>query len=209
MYVLYLTPKCQCFDLLPMPCNASLTDSCTASLYYVPREPKNIKEAAFLLNVPSYAINVTTDGFLIGVLCECPAEHREFIWHTMYSVQFGDTWKLISEKFGLLVLEKPEKHLLATLTVTLDFWCGCVEGMDLVTYTIQQGDTLYGICSRFGVDMERVKELNEVVDESMIHAGDRLFIPATGVISYPNLRCLNLLMVRMNVMHIVHSLFFP
>lgn len=57
--------------------------------------------------------------------------------------------------------------------------------------------------------MERVKELNEVVDESMIHAGDRLFIPATGVISYPNLRCLNLLMVRMNVMHIVHSLFFP
>jgi len=181
LHLLHLLYISHCFDLLPMACNVSLTDSCPASLYYVPRQLKNTNETAFLFGVPSSAVRKTADGFLIRVTCVCPAEHREFIWHTAYSIRVGDTWKLISEKFGLLVMEKPEKILLATMNITLDFLCGCVRGVDLVTYTIQPGDTLFTICSRFGVDMEQVREVNKVTDVSQIHAGDKLFIPATGL----------------------------
>jgi LysM repeat protein len=45
------------------------------------------------------------------------------------------------------------------------------------SYTIQQGDTLYGIAQQFGVDMNAVAAANGIVNVNSINMGDTLTIP--------------------------------
>ncbi|KAJ6844430.1 lysM domain receptor-like kinase 3 [Iris pallida] len=180
-----LFPRTRCFDLLPMRCNVSLTDSCPAALHFAPHGPTSAAEAAALFNVPPGAVRRTADGFLVAVTCGCPAEHREFVWETAYAVRNGDAWGTVEERFGLLLLAKPGKRLIEGTNVTLNFLCGCVGGgsskVVVVTYVIRPGDTLYTISLRFRVDMYRIVKLNNVSDSSKIYVGDRLFIPAEGL----------------------------
>ncbi|KAJ0977786.1 hypothetical protein J5N97_013260 [Dioscorea zingiberensis] len=161
-----------------MSCS-TLSSSCDAVLYYVPAEqPKSIKETATLFGVPANVVGRTYNGFLVTVTCSCLADHQAFIWHTNYKVQTGDTWKLLSEKFGLLVVERQDKQLLASMHVTLDILCGCLTGFELVTYSIQPGDTLYTISLKFEVGIDEIRKLNNVSNgSSLIHAGDTFFIP--------------------------------
>ncbi|MFM7488946.1 MAG: LysM peptidoglycan-binding domain-containing protein [Actinomycetota bacterium] len=48
-------------------------------------------------------------------------------------------------------------------------------------YTIQQGDTLFGIAKSFGVTLEDLIAFNGIADPDAIEAGQRLKIPPVGV----------------------------
>ncbi|XP_007011884.2 PREDICTED: lysM domain receptor-like kinase 3 [Theobroma cacao] len=161
----------------PISCNVSLTESCPASLYYVPRTTISLEELSALFHVNSNAVNRTIDGFLIAINCSCLAGHDEFTWHLEYEVQPEDTWDGISSKFGSFVVEKPEKALVPSQTVTLDILCGCSEGADTVTYKVTKGDTLHTICSRFDADLNKTAWLNRLENPKLIHEGDVIFIP--------------------------------
>lgn len=171
---------CNCSHSLPIACNVSLTEYCPASLYFVPTQPKSIEETAALFRVNADAINKTVDGFVISVNCGCSTEQDGFIWHKDYKIELGDTWESISLKFGSFVLEKPEKQLFASQTVTLDLLCGCSKGVQVVTYKVATGDTLFTICSRFGADLRKTEDLNRLENTSFIRTGDVVFIPTSG-----------------------------
>ncbi len=47
-------------------------------------------------------------------------------------------------------------------------------------YTIQQGDTLFGIAQSFGVSMSDLISYNAIADPDAIQAGQRLKIPPTA-----------------------------
>ncbi|KAL5975321.1 hypothetical protein ACLOJK_032000 [Asimina triloba] len=168
------------FHLMPIPCNASRSSTCPASLNFIPSEPKTIEETASLFNVNTNSVNKTSKGFLISVNCSCPAAHDEFVWHADYTIQRGDTWGRISSEFGYMVVEKPEKQLIPLLNVILDILCGCSEGKHIVTYVVDAGDTLYTICSRFKCNVVETQRLNGIDNSALIHVGDVIFIPTKG-----------------------------
>ncbi|RWR73331.1 lysM domain-containing protein [Cinnamomum micranthum f. kanehirae] len=170
---------CNCFHSMPIACNVSLNDYCPASLYFVPTKPISIEETAALFRVNAGSINKTVDGFAILVNCSCPAEHDWFVWRTDYTIEWGDTWESISLKFGSFVVKKPEKPLFTAQTVTLDLLCGCSKGLQVVTYEVVTGDTLFTICSRFRADLNETEQLNRLPNPSLIHSGDVVFIPTS------------------------------
>jgi hypothetical protein len=48
------------------------------------------------------------------------------------------------------------------------------------TYTVQSGDTLYGIARKFGVNLAAITAANNIVDPSLIRPGQVLNIPQAG-----------------------------
>lgn len=47
-------------------------------------------------------------------------------------------------------------------------------GQQEVTYTVKEGDTLYGICSKLGVTLQELKKMNPKVKDTMtLHVGDK------------------------------------
>ena len=48
------------------------------------------------------------------------------------------------------------------------------------TYTVQRGDTLFRIATRFGVDLQTLINTNHITNPSVIHAGLKLTIPGGG-----------------------------
>lgn len=173
----FLARSGHCFHVNAMSCNVSLTESCPALQYYVPKIPKPLEETTSLFHVNSCSVNRTVDGFSIAVDCSCPAGHSEFTWHTDYTVQHGDTWESISEKFPPFVVEKPDKTLIVSQTISLDLVCGCSKGVEVVSYRVESGDTLFTICSRFNTMVNKTAELNKLDNPRLIYVGDVIFIP--------------------------------
>ncbi|CAL5440285.1 unnamed protein product [Camellia sinensis] len=176
----FLARSGHCFRGNAMSCNVSLTESCPALLYYVPKIPRTLEETTSLFHVNSSSVNRTVDGFSIAVDCSCPAGHSEFTWHTDYMVQHGDTWESILEKFASFVVDKPGKTLIESQTISLDLVCGCSKGVEVVSYRVESGDTLFTICSRFNTMVNKTAELNKLDNPRLIYAGDIIFIPESG-----------------------------
>ncbi|KAK0571135.1 hypothetical protein LWI29_011622 [Acer saccharum] len=186
-FVISISILCTChsFHATSIQCNVSSIQSCPASLYYVPKTANTLKETASLFNVNSNVVNRTVDGFLIGINCSCLLPgHNEYAWHMDYTVQHGDTWKEVSSKFGSFVVEKPAKTLIPSQIVTLDLLCGCSDqstrDVNVVSYRIESGDTLFTICSRFMADVNETAKLNGLTNPNLILAGDVMFIPGPG-----------------------------
>ena len=51
-------------------------------------------------------------------------------------------------------------------------------------YTLQSGDTLYGLGRRFGVDHKVLKRVNEISDTTRLQVGAQIWIPNTGTAAY-------------------------
>ena len=46
-----------------------------------------------------------------------------------------------------------------------------------VSYTVQRGDTLSSIASRFGVPVKDITNANRIADPTRLQAGQTLFVP--------------------------------
>lgn len=110
-----------------------------------------------------------------------PTPASEPTWH-YYTVVRGDTLFSIATRFNTSVEELQRLNGLSDTTIYPGQKLkvpgpASSEESGSIEYVVQEGDTLFSIARRFGVDMAELARVNGITDPSTIYVGQRLIIP--------------------------------
>lgn len=103
-----------------------------------------------------------------------------------YTVSSGDTLYSIARKFGVTVAQLRDANNLSSDTLSIgqilkiptnnDDGDENVPPSGNVTYTVQRGDTLFSIASRYGISVNELRQANNLVSD-VLSVGQILIIP--------------------------------
>lgn len=101
----------------------------------------------------------------------------------LYVVKRGDSLWSIARKYGISVNELKELNGLSSnlLSVGQTLIVSGVPETNNDIYFVKNGDTLYGIASRFGVSVDELKRYNNL-NSNVISVGQQLYIPTGQIV---------------------------
>lgn len=124
-----------------------------------------------------YSIDGTLTGEKALTESELEKLFRKPVVFTTYKVQSGDTISGITKKFGLknisTLIAVNDIDNVRTLSAGQRLKIPSLDGL---IYTVQKGNSLAGLSTKFGVTMEDLLDVNDL-DSATLHAGQTLFIP--------------------------------
>lgn len=172
----------------PFACSQNNIRTCDACLYRISRDLK-IEDIRFYYKVNSSQISTishkTNKDYLISVPCACQNVDSTtgYFYSSVYPVENGDdTFTNISNRIysGQAWNESEEGSVQPGQDIPIHLLCGCLDGNSkVVTYTVQDGDTLSDIANRFSSSLDEIQRLNERIIEnpSYIVPGWVFFVP--------------------------------
>lgn len=94
-----------------------------------------------------------------------------------YKVQSGDTFWLISQKYGISAANLMKANNATSATIIYPGQILTVPLPDRTTYTVVSGDTYWTISKKFGVSFTKLLQANNATDKSWLNIGDKVIIP--------------------------------
>ncbi|TQD76294.1 hypothetical protein C1H46_038180 [Malus baccata] len=178
--------------LYPLTCSTSHhTQTCNSSLYHISKGHTTEEIATFYSVNPSNIHPIVHDNqhpqdYLVSVPCTCKdiKGTQIYLYDTNYLVKEGDTvGNVVSEFYsGQAVKIGGEEQLFTVGNMTTFYLvCGCVEkkSQEVVTYTVQDHDTLSDIEKLLSAYESEIQNLNKNFTQSpnFIDVGWVLFVP--------------------------------
>lgn len=124
--------------------------------------------------------NLTTNNLSIGqklLLSQTPSTPPTTPAGTAYTIKAGDTLYAIANKYGVTVDSIKQANNLTSNTLTIGKTLTIPTGTQTPkTYTVQRGDTLYGIAMKNGTTVEKIKDINNLTTNNL-SIGQKLLIP--------------------------------
>uniref|UniRef100_A0A0E0MXS6 Protein kinase domain-containing protein n=1 Tax=Oryza rufipogon TaxID=4529 RepID=A0A0E0MXS6_ORYRU len=174
----------------PMPCKSVSVNPLCSSYLYVTPEGRNLSEVAsdFSGNASLFQRITRLSGsedLLVNVPCVCEAINATMtgLFHdTNYRVKDGDMGDIINSKtFSGLALNVGDGQILhkeEKLIIHLPCGCSSTAPEGVLSYAVQDGDTLGNIASLFRSSWKDILDLNpRVANPDFIKPGWILFIP--------------------------------
>lgn len=136
--------------------------------------------------------NLTNDNLSIGQVLiitsdnDSSNDNNTNLNNSSYTVTLGDNLYSIANKYGVSVVDIINLNNL-TSTVLIPGQVLMIPGIvpTYTTYIVKRGDTLYGIASSYGVSVDEIKVLNNLVDNT-ISIGQELLILTDKTITETN-----------------------
>ena len=124
------------------------------------------------------ANNLTSNSLSIGQLLYIPKNEIKVEESEIYIVKSGDTLYSIARKYNLSVDELKKLNNLNSnsLSIGQKLKISTTSNDTETTYTVVKGDTLYGIANKFGVNVNTLKDINNLSNNT-ISIGQILKIP--------------------------------
>ncbi|KAI9169682.1 hypothetical protein LWI28_016036 [Acer negundo] len=175
--------------MFTFPCSDKIK-TCNASLYHInngiPQE-----QVASLYSVNKSQLKPILHGrdqvdYLITVPCSCEnidVNTTGYFYDTSYLVQPNDSFYDVSNRFysGQVWPVGEENDLNASVSHPMNLLCGCVENeaQVVVTYTVQNHDTLSGIANLLSAEISGVQGMNTMLTQNpgYIDVGWVLYVP--------------------------------
>ncbi|CAI0390385.1 unnamed protein product [Linum tenue] len=178
--------------MVPFSCSSIRTTTCSATLYHITTAANTTpqKVASDYSVSPSQLkpiAHLDRQDLLVTVPCACQGVNGTvaYFYDTHYAVKTGDTFANVSAEVysGQAWPTGDEaRRFIAGKSVTMNLLCGCSAGEDVVTYTVQDGDTLFGVATMLASDVKGIQRLNGKLlgnSSDFIDVGEVLFVPVT------------------------------
>ncbi|TVU34038.1 hypothetical protein EJB05_15862 [Eragrostis curvula] len=174
----------------PMQCSdVSINPSCSSFLYVTP-EGRNLSAIVSIFNGNASLIQPIkrlsdSEDLLVGVPCMCEAINQTMtaLFHdTEYTVEENDIPLTVNtNKFSGLAMNVGDgKPLIPSNTIPVHLPCGCSSTASdgVLSYAVQEEDTISSIASLFRSTSQDILNLNpSLVNPNFIKPGWILFIP--------------------------------
>lgn len=125
------------------------------------------------------------DYLFIRKNCSCGSTMK-YITNSTYTVREnnGSVRDLVAEDYGGLAIVPNFTHPARDgLVVGLQLMCGCSSGLwnYLMSYVLEDGDSVESLASRFGVSMDNIEAVNGIKNPDNVTVGDLYYIPLNSV----------------------------
>ncbi|KAK9276192.1 hypothetical protein L1049_005723 [Liquidambar formosana] len=174
--------------LYPLYCSAEIK-TCDSMLYHIDNDLSK-EQLAYFYSVNTSQIRSIVHrnkhDYLITVPCSCKDINgtSTYIYDTTYRVQPNDTFVNLSYQIysgQALKVGGEENSFVAGNEVSIPLVCGCIEGSSqiVVTYTVQENDTLSNIASLLSSTVSGIESMNKNLTQNpdIIDVDWVLFVP--------------------------------
>lgn len=122
--------------------------------------------------------------------CSCFPSRKQYLSSTTYTVvkKGGPLAPMVEMAYeGLAQLPNASRIAHLGAVVSVDLLCGCSNNVwnYLLSYVLQDEDTLASLASRFGVSMQDIETVNNITDPNFIAVGKVYYIPMNSVPGVP------------------------
>ncbi|KAG6398050.1 hypothetical protein SASPL_139500 [Salvia splendens] len=175
----------------PSPLNCTdTTRLCTSFLAFKPTPQQTLPVILSMFDVLQEDVTVEGNGrdyVFIKKNCSCALGLRKYLSNTTFTVRKnnGSVYGLVRESYDGLAYF-PSNITRAARTgsvVSLRLMCGCSSGLwnYLMSYVMQEGDSVESLASRFGVSMDSIESVNEIANPDNVTVGALYYIPLNSV----------------------------
>lgn len=170
----------------PTPLNCSdTTRLCTSFLALNPDPHHTLAEIQSMFDVLPTDVTVedNSHGYLfIKKNCSCSSPSNKYLTNTTFTVrkEEGSVFKMVTEAYGGLALAPNwTRRARVGAVVSLHLACGCSSRLwnYLLSYVMNDGDTIESLASRFGVSMDSIETVNGIADPENVTVGAVYYIP--------------------------------
>ncbi|KAL0441476.1 UNVERIFIED_CONTAM: LysM domain receptor-like kinase [Sesamum radiatum] len=189
--VLY-SPAAEAY-LAPLNCTDT-TRLCTSFLAFKPSPEQTLPVIQSMFDVLQEDVTVEGNGrdyVFIRKNCSCASGLRKYLTNTTFTVREnnGSVYDLVIDSYDGLAYF-PSNFTRAAkkgAVVSLRLMCGCSSGLwnYLMSYVMQDGDSVESLASRFGVSMDSIETVNGIANPDNFTVGEFYYIPLNSVPGEP------------------------
>lgn len=178
----------------PLNCTDT-TRLCTSFIAFKPTSEQTLPVIESMFDVLEKDITVEGNGrdyIFIKKNCSCSSGLNKYLTYTTFTVRENNVsvYDVVMDSYNGLAYF-PSNFTRAArkgAVVSLRLMCGCSSGLwnYMMSYVMEDGDSVESLASRFGVSMDSIESVNGIANPDNVTVGELYYIPLNSGMVFVN-----------------------